>query len=207
MSTADDKISLLARVARTRSPKAGSAGASGDDPRASTNDSILSLAAASYGARPADDATVPTGFDPVAVALFEALVEGAYLVAAADGVVDDEERRTFERVIAAACGGAVAPKLIADLVSDLSDQLGEDGMDRRIAAVGEAVSRRTHAQEVLRIAALLAQSSENVSDVERSVLTRIAKACGLEPNDVDVALAEVKDALAAAERASSPPPA
>ena len=52
--------------------------------------------------RPSDEATVPTGFDPVAVALFEAIVEGAFLVAFADGVFDDEERKTFERVVAPA---------------------------------------------------------------------------------------------------------
>jgi tellurite resistance protein len=206
MSTGDEKITLLARVARTRSSKNTGGGALADDSRApASSDSILSLAAASYGAKPHEDATVPTGFDPIAVALFEAIVEGAYLVAAADGVVDEAERREFERVVVAACGGAVAPKSVADLVADLADQLGEDGLDRRIAALAERVSRRAHAFEVLRIAALLAQASDNVSDVERSVMTRIAKACGLEASDVDVALEDVRQALAAAEAASVPP--
>src|SRR6185436_19420344 len=136
---ADEKISLLAKVARTRSPRTGAASAGPGEQRPISGESILSLAAASYGARPADDATVPTGFDPIAVALFEAIVEGAYLVAAADGVVDDEERRVFERVVAAACGGAVAPKHIADLVADLADQLSEDGMDRRLQVLGQQV--------------------------------------------------------------------
>src|SRR5689334_7647162 len=102
------KINLLARVARSSATPGTPA-----DP--SKPLSILSLAAASYGARPDDDATVPTGFDPLAVALFESIVEGAYLVASADGVFDDEERRTFERVVVAACGGAVAPKQLAGL--------------------------------------------------------------------------------------------
>ena len=47
--------------------------------------SILTVAAASYGSRSQDDeVTQPTGFDPEAAALFEAVVEGAYLVAHAD---------------------------------------------------------------------------------------------------------------------------
>ena len=75
------------------------------------------------------------GFDPLAVALFEAIVEGAYVVANADGVFDDEERRMFERVVIAACGETVAPQQIAALVADFGDQLEEDG--------GTAASRRS----------------------------------------------------------------
>jgi tellurite resistance protein len=189
----EDKINLLAKVARTPAIHFDDNATESD--RGIDGGSILSLAAASYGAKPAEDATVPTGFDPMAIALFEAIVEAAYLVAAADGVVDDEERSTFERVVTAACGGAVAPKHVAELVADLQDQLTEDGMDRRIEMMGKTIMKKSHAQEVLRIAALIAQASESVSDVERGVLVRIAGSCGLEPADVDVALREVKEAL------------
>jgi len=183
----DDRINLLAKVAR--SPQ--SAGAEGASDR-----SILTLAAASYGSRPTDESTVPTGFDPFAAALFEAIVEGAYLVAAADGVFDEEERRTFERIVTAACGGAVPPSHVADLVADLADQLGEDGIDRRIERLAEGIQREEQAREVLRIAALIAQVSEDVSEVERSVLGKLAAACRLGEGAVDQALAEVKAALA-----------
>jgi tellurite resistance protein len=186
----DARINLLARVARSAVTRPTPVAA-----RSTT--SILSLAAASYGSRPTADSTVPTGFDPIAVALFEAIVEGAYLVANADGVFDDRERRTFERVVLAACGGTVSSGQIAALVSDLSDQLQEDGMDTRLRSVGRAVTKKDHGREILRIAALLAQSSDEVSAVERSVLTRLAASCGLEPSDVDDALEDVRRALAA----------
>jgi len=184
----EDRISLLARVARMR----GAGSSDEGDPHVS----ILSLAAASYGARPTDEATVPTGFDPQACALFEAIVEGAYLVASADGVFDDTERDTFEKVVSAACGGTVSTKNVADLVADLADQLSEDGIERRVAAVAEQVGKKSHAREVLRIATLLAQTSEDVSDVERGVLVRLGKAMGLDDGAVDEALTEVKTALA-----------
>ena len=189
----DAKINLLARVAR-------SAGTPGKPADPAKPVSILSLSAASYGARPDDDATVPTGFDPLAVALFESIVEGAFLVASADGVFDEGERQTFERVVITACGGTVAPKQIQSLVGDLQDQLDEDGLDRRIAMLAKQVTKKEHAKEVLRIAALLAQTSDNVSDVERDVLQKIAVAMGLEPSDVDGALKDVKDALSAGAR-------
>jgi tellurite resistance protein len=185
------RINLLARVAR-------SAAAPGTPLDPAKPVSILSLAAASYGSRPQEDATVPTGFDPVAVALFEAIVEGAYLVANADEIFDDEERRTFEHVVTAACGGSVAPQQVTALVSDLRDQLEEDGMDRRVEMLARGVTKAEHAHEVLRIAALIAQSSEDVSLVERDVLSKIAKRCGLDASAVDSALADVRAALAAA---------
>lgn len=187
----DLRIDLLARVARSTS-------APGSPVDPSKPVSILSLAAASYGARPSEDATVPTGFDPVAIALFESIVEGAYVVANADGEFDDDERRAFERVVVTACGGAVKPEQIAALIADLGDQLSEDGADRRIEALSRAVMKREHALEVLRISALLAQTTGDVSAVEREALTKIARACGLDPRDVDMALDDVKKALASA---------
>jgi tellurite resistance protein len=186
----EDKIQLLARVARAKSGPAPSG-----DPEVVV--SILGLAAASYGARPADEATVPTGFDPLAVALFEAIVEGAYLVASADGVFDAEERKTFESVVTTACGGVVVPRQISDLVSDLADVLAEDGLDRRIAAVAEQVHKKEHAREVLRIAALLAHSSEDVSEIERATLAKLAEALKLNPGEVEAAISDVKTELAA----------
>ena len=177
------RIHLLARIAR------------GGNVAIEMPTSILSLCAAAYGARPPDEATVPTGFDPHAVALFETIVEGAYLVAKADGELDDVERKTFERIVASACGGTVTPKQITALLADLQDQIDEDGVDKRIAALAMAVHKKEHALEVLRIAALLADASEGVSAVEREILEKIAVACGLAKSDVDGAIADVRAAL------------
>jgi tellurite resistance protein len=193
----DARINLLARVARSAASGASSSGAT-DSVRPL---SILSLAATAYGSRPTEDATVPTGFDPMAVILFEAIVEGAFLVANADGVFDDEERRVFEMVVVAACGGAVASSQITALVGDLADQLEEDGLDRRLETVAGVVSKKEHALEVLRIAGLLALASEDVSAVERDTLEKLAVRWDLGANAVDAALADVKTALASASTA------
>jgi tellurite resistance protein len=183
------RINLLARVARS-APALAMPVESGKPV------SILSLAAASYGSRPMEDATVPTGFDPIAVALFETIVEGAYIVANADGVFDDEERRMFERVVVTACGGVVAPAQIVALISDLHDQLEEDGADRRIERIARSVTKKEHGREVLRIAALLAYVSEEVSSIEREVLGKLALRLGVPSGEVDSLLAEAKAAVA-----------
>jgi tellurite resistance protein len=187
--TTEARLNLLARLAQSTP----------DVPRvAAKPSSILSVAAVSYGARPVGDATVPTGFDPIAVALFEAIVEAAYVVATADGVFDAQERGMFEQVVIAACGGAVAGHQIHALVSDLGDQLEEDGIDRRIDMIAASVTKKEHAREVLRVAALLAHVSDDVSAVEHEVLCKIAAKCAIDASQVEVAIDDAKRALSGA---------
>src|SRR3954463_2402076 len=114
--TAADK-SLLERVARGVSKP-------GLNAPAGVTASILAQAATSYSARPIlDEATVPTGFDPAAAALFEAVVEAAFLVANSDGVFDDTERAAFQSVVEHACGDLVQPQQLTALLADLCEQL------------------------------------------------------------------------------------
>ncbi|MCL2447999.1 MAG: tellurite resistance TerB family protein [Polyangiaceae bacterium] len=183
------RIHLLARAARMP------VGAAVSAPSARST-SILSLAAASYGSRPTADATVPTGFDPIAVALFEAIVEGAYLVANADGVFDARERHAFERVVVGACGGAVPPGHIGALLGELAARLAKDGLDARLRFVARTATKKEHAREVLRVAALLAHANSDVSSVERNVLAKLAAYSGFSGADVDEAIAEGHRALA-----------
>jgi tellurite resistance protein len=162
-----------------------------------TKCSILTVAAGSYGARPpADESTVPTGFDPRIAALFESIVEAAYLVATADGFFDDAEKRAFEQVVVAACGGAVERQQVDNLLSDLSDQLKEDGLERRILMVSRAITNRQQQCEVLRMAGLLAYVSGGVSQVERDMLGKLAAAFDLAPDEVDTALRAAQASVA-----------
>jgi tellurite resistance protein len=166
-------------------------------PDGAAHSSILSVAAGVYGSRPvAEETTIPTGFDPRAAALFEAIVESAYLVSTADGVLDDAEREAFAQVVTEACGGAVEEDQIHGLLTDLRDHLKEDGLDARVRAIALAVGKPEQRQEVLRIAGLLAHVSGGVSSVEKNVLTKLAAAFHLEPREVDAALEAVKSALA-----------
>lgn len=158
--------------------------------------SILTVAAGSYGFRPAgDDVTMPTGFDPQAAALFESIVEASYLVAHADGVFDEAERAAFRTVVLEACRGAVAPDALEALMADLADQLDEDGIDKRISMVARTINRTDHQREVLRIAAFLAHASGGVSALEREVIVKMTRAFELDESETDGVLAEVKQAM------------
>jgi tellurite resistance protein len=180
---------LLDKVAKKLREPAPLSGASGG--------SILSMSGARYGSHQGeDDVTQPTGFDPQVAALFEAVVESAYLVATADGEFDDVERSAFEHVVLTACGGTVSPEQLRALLADLADLLAEDGAEKRAQMVARTISKPEQAREVLRVAALIAQVSEGVSDVERKTLDRLASEFHLPPNAVDAAISEVERALA-----------
>jgi tellurite resistance protein len=158
-------------------------------------ESILVAAATSYGAKSPDDLTQPTGFDPEAARLFEAIVESAYLVANADGEFDDTERQAFEHVVVAACDGKVGEVQIAALLQDLAEQLEEDGTDKRVAMVTKGITRSDHAHEVLRVATLIAHVSGGVSPAERVLVEKLAAALGLDTAATDAALDAVSTAL------------
>jgi tellurite resistance protein len=182
--------SLLARIA-SRLGNAGDQGAQGPA------DSILVASANLYGSRSAGGAAGEApAFDADAAALFEAVVEAAYLVANADGVFDDTERAAFHQVVLTACGDAIPERQITALMADLASQLEEDGIDKRVRMTARAIATAAHAREVLRIAALIAHISEGVSEVEREVMVKLARHCELEPTEVDRALEEVKRELA-----------
>ncbi|HHH27058.1 MAG TPA: hypothetical protein ENK57_01745 [Polyangiaceae bacterium] len=168
---------------------------SGDSGTASQK-SILSQAASSYARKPQGaEQTIPTGFDPVAASLFEAVVEASFLVANADGHFDDKERQTFEQVVAEACQNTVQRSELSALVSDLQDQLQEDGMDARLEMVSNVIRNDDHAHEVLRIAALMAHVSGGVDDTEREVMVKLSSGLGLPEGTVDQAIEQAKSAL------------
>lgn len=186
--TAPDK-SLLDSVARGISRPGGAA-----PPGVSS--SILTQSAKSYGARPIlDESTTPTGFDPAAAALFEAIIEAAFLVANSDGVFDDDERAAFQSVVSIACHGQVQPAQLQALLADLCEQLAEDGIEKRTRMVARTITRRDHQIEVLRIASLMAHISGGVSGSERSVLDHLVRGFDLEPAALDHALQEAQTAL------------
>jgi tellurite resistance protein len=158
--------------------------------------SILAQAATSYAKRPeGNERTVPTGFDPRAALLFEAVVEAAFLVANADGEFDAAERRTFEALVTQACSEELSEQELHELVNDLCSQLASDGAEQRVRALCRTVARHEHKLEVLRIAALMAHASGGVKQSERIVLEALATGLDLEPLAVDEALAQARAAL------------
>jgi tellurite resistance protein len=150
--------------------------------------STILAQAAAYCANPgAGTATAPSDF--------EATVEAAFLVANADGLFDDGERRAFEHVVLQACNHVVQDELIQSLLSELSKRLAADGIEKRAGAVARSLTRRDQQLEVLRTAALMAEISGGVATAERDVLESLARDWSLDSSAVDQAVADANAAL------------
>jgi tellurite resistance protein len=202
-----DVSALLSRVTRQlRDPSArgsnltrSSEGESSSNGSVSTvpTESVLVATAARYCPPAGDFAiTPPTGFDVEAGALFEAIVESAFLVANADGTFDEEERNAFAKVVFEASGYRVTARQIEAIVKDLATQLEEDGFEKRVTVLGQSIKKYVHRREALLIAALLAWVSAGVSPVERRALEKIAVVFELPESMVDEVLGEVRRSLA-----------
>lgn len=167
---------------------------------AEAEQSILEAAAGAYSVGLTDELeeehTRPTGFNPNAAALFEAVIESAFLVANADGVFDEKELGAFKSVLVTACHGKITAAQVEALLADFADQLQEDGVDKRIEMVARVLRRPEQALEVLRISGLLALVSAGMSTEERSVLERMAHQFGVGADGLAQVLAEVDSALA-----------
>jgi tellurite resistance protein len=163
----------------------------------SSKDSILSQASASFALRPSGrrPTTIPTGFDPLAAALFEGVVEAAFLVATADGMFDPAERETFAVVMQSACKQRVNVVELQALVDDLAEQLEEDGTARRVEVVSKMLQNPEHKREVLRIAALMALASGGVESTERTILEQLCTSFALADSVVDEVIAEARAAV------------
>ena len=62
----------------------------------------------------------------------------------------------------------------------------------RIERIARSVTKKEHGREVLRIAALLAYVSEDVSSIEREVLGKLALRLGVPSGEVDTLLAQIR---------------
>jgi len=185
-----ERIASSLRTARPSLPPPGGAA-----PANAAKDSILARAAELYAVRPGGEDTPPTGFDPAAAALFEALVEGAFLIANADGDFDADERAAFAHVVLSATGKRVSESQLSALLQDLAALLSEDGIEKRIDVVGKTVGKPEQQREVLRVAALIGYISGGVSAVERATMTKLAGCFGLGGEAVDGAINEAQSAL------------
>lgn len=147
--------------------------------------SLIALAAAAYASQPSVDSTTPTGFDPFAVTLFEAIVEAAFLVATADGVFDDDEREVFARIVAASAENALPRSDLNGLIEELADHLAIQGLERRVARIAESVRRPEQKVALLRVAILVALANDTISEPEEAIIERLCSA-------LDVPVAEAR---------------
>ncbi len=168
------RVDRIERLANVSSGQEGGTGRSR---------SVIALAAAAYASQPSVDSTTPTGFDPFAVTLFEAIVEAAFLVATADGVFDADEREVFSRIVAASAENALPRSDLNGLIEELAEHLAIDGVDRRVARIAQSVRRPEQKIALLRVAILVALANDTISETEEALIARLCNALDVPMSD------------------------
>lgn len=119
---------------------------------------------------------------------FSALVEGAFLVASADGLLSDEETHTLAETIAYVAGERLSADDFSSMLGSFGEVLGDDGEAGRIRTIAEAIPDEAARHEILRFAVLIALCDGQLSGREHDTLVALGAAFGLNASQVDDAI-------------------
>lgn len=138
------------------------------------------------------------GADPAL--LFDSIVEGAYLVAAADGTVDATELASIKSAVHVLTEDEIAEEDVDQLLGDLVDLRSREGEDARCAVVGKTLAESDTVTDGVRIAAAIAYVSAGLDLRELAVLHKIATAAGMAPSALTQVVNHVRDEIAQRKR-------
>jgi hypothetical protein len=114
--------------------------------------SLLAQAATSYGERSLDDhASTHPGFDPHAAVIYETIAEITFLVANAEGALEDDARAALQLVLFDAGHQRVSEDQLEETIADLAEQLAGDGLEKRARMVSRTLVHSDHQREGMRV--------------------------------------------------------
>lgn len=122
---------------------------------------------------------------------FNAVVDLAVLVAAADGKIDKAEHAALADSLAALFGARVAPQVARHVVGESKRALAAQGVEARAQIIGAVLLAGDAVTEGLRVALAIAYASEGLSDAERAHIDLVARAAGAG----DSLVSELADAM------------
>lgn len=121
----------------------------------------------------------------------DALLEAMFLLAIADGDLDDEEIRHLAR----ACKRLLGPLVEADLEGlflQWSSAIAEEGWELRMRAISSTVAGTPLAEPAFRLAVLVALADGRIAPDEADGIDLMAQALGIRP---DIAAKIVQDVV------------
>ena len=111
---------------------------------------------------------------------FSCLVEGAFLVSAADGELSAEEESTLGETIAEVTGDVLPPEEFMSMINAFAKARAEDGVEGRLDAMASVLPDEAARKEVLAFSALLALCDHDLHKNEEDVLYLMGKAFGFD---------------------------
>lgn len=128
---------------------------------------------------------------------FSALIEGAFLLGAADGELSEEEVTTLGETIAFVTGEAMDPDEFVEMIDAFAEALADSSIAERAREIAAVLPDAAARREVLVFAVTIALCDDDFSDTERAAVATLARALGLGDDEAGSVLAEVERALAA----------
>lgn len=134
--------------------------------------------------------------DPEAARL-HALLEVAYLAAAADGELADAEIHYLAGNLQAWLGGELESAFLVDLFGHLAAQRSADGVDARLAAAAAVLDDEAR-RVAYQLACVTALCDLEVHDDELGFLGRIADAFGIPSDEAQAVFDQLDEAITSA---------
>lgn len=139
----------------------------------------------------------------IALARMNAMLEVAFLAAAADGEINDAEADSLGATLSQWLGAELSEEVVEDVIARFIAALAAEGRDQRLAAITSVLdpdARRT----AYTLACLVALCDLELHDDELDVLGAIATGLGLSQDEAQLRFDEIHDhveAVVAAARA------
>jgi uncharacterized tellurite resistance protein B-like protein len=132
-----------------------------------------------------DDPSVETG----------AMIETAFLMAAADGDLSDAEHEQLCATIAHITSGGATAEQIEGMVDQLVESLHADGWDTRIGSVAKSLADPIARRNAYRLAAGVSFVDGEVQEAEARLFGLLAEAFQIPTEEASQILVEVRDEL------------
>lgn len=124
-----------------------------------------------------------------------AMIETAFLMAAADGQLSESEYQQLCATIGYVTAGQVATDQIESMVAQLVEALQTDGWEGRITAVAQNLGDPTTRRNAYRLAAGVSFIDGEVQESEARLFALLAEAFEIPADEASKILAEVRDEL------------
>jgi len=112
------------------------------------------------------------------------------LIAAADAIIDDTEKRALAESIETMLSSHIAPRLLRAVVDESRQRIRGLGPELSADSIGRKLAARHAADDGLRLAVYIAAVSEGISSVEQKRIERVATAAGVPPSRLQGLLAD-----------------
>jgi uncharacterized tellurite resistance protein B-like protein len=124
-----------------------------------------------------------------------ATFDAAFLMAAADGVVNEEEIDELSEILSMMTDGTASDDDLGYLLDNFAEALQQEGLDERLSNIADALDTEDSRRLAFVTACGIAYLDNQVAEEEEALFARLAKALGIPEDEANGLLEEIERAL------------